>query len=29
MNSSDLINYFKSNNVRFRIEVEGKASDLQ
>ncbi len=29
MDSSDLINYFKSNNVRFRIEVEGKASDLQ
>ncbi len=29
MDSSDLINYFKSNNVRFRIEVEGKTSDLQ
>lgn len=28
MDSSDLIRYFRTNNIRFRIEVEGKESDL-
>lgn len=25
----DLVQYFKHNNIRFRIEVEGKISDLK